>query len=99
MKQSIVSTADLGRVSGGAGASSPAPSSFDAYANKERASIAPAYKQIVCAGAGVKGAPDLAKGVYGAGASDADKIRGAEMLKAYCMGGAQLPSAAPKTPF
>jgi len=94
--QSIVSLEDLDRVSGGA---QNQPSGFDAYANKERAAVAPAYKQVVCTGAGVKGAPDLAKGVYGAGASDADKIRGAEMLKAYCMGGAQLPSAAPKTPF
>ncbi len=94
---STVSFQDLGRIAGGQNASSP--SSFDAYANKERARIADPYKQIVCAGAGVKGAPDLAKGVYGPGASDADKIRGAEMLKQYCLGGARLPAAAPKSPF
>ena len=93
----FISIADLARVSGGAG-QTPSPS-FDSYANRERAAVAPAYKQVVCTGAGVKGAPDLAKGVYGPGASDADKIRGAEMLKQYCLGGAQLPAAAPKSPF
>jgi hypothetical protein len=89
-----ISTTDLVHVSGGADASA-----FDAFADKERARIADPYKQIVCTGAGVKGGPDLAKGVYGAGASDTDKIRAAEMLKGYCQGGAQLPAAAPKTPF
>jgi len=93
-----ISIADLGRVYGGAG-QTPAPSGFDAYANKERARVAEPYKQVVCTGAGVKGAPDLAKGVYGPGASDVDKIRGAEMLKQFCLGGSQLPAAAPKTPF
>lgn len=83
----------LSTVSGGEG------SSFDAFADKERARIAEPYKQIVCAGAGVKGAPELAKGVYGTGATDGDKIRAAEMLKSYCLGGSQLPAAAPKTPF
>jgi len=90
-----VSTTDLARVSGGEGGAS----NFDAYADRERARVADPYKQIVCAGAGVKGGPDLAKGVYGAGASDADKIRAAETLRGYCLGGAHLPSAAPKTPF
>ena len=85
---------DLARVSGGEG-----NSSFDAFADKERARVAEPYKQIVCTGAGVKGGPDLAKGVYGAGATDADKIRAAETLKSYCLGGAQLPAAAPKQPF
>jgi hypothetical protein len=89
-----LSTTDLARVSGGEGGNS-----FDAFADKERARVADPYKQIVCAGAGVKGGPDLAKGVYGAGASDADKIRAAETLKGYCLGGAQLPAAAPKSPF
>ena len=44
-------------------------------------------------------APDLAKGVYGAGAADSDKIRASEMLNKYCLGGAQLPAQAPKAPF
>lgn len=90
-----LSSTDLSRVSGGEGGAS----AFDAYADKERARVADPYKQIVCAGAGVKGGPDLAKGVYGAGASDTDKIRAAETLRGYCLGGAHLPSAAPKTPF
>ena len=88
-----ISITDLTLVSGG---QSP---TFDEFANGERARVAAPYKQIVCAGAGVKGGPDLAKGVYGASAPDADKIRAAKMLDAYCAGGAQLPSAAPKTPF
>ncbi|HTL32916.1 MAG TPA: hypothetical protein VL326_07320 [Kofleriaceae bacterium] len=87
-----LSSSDLSSVSGGEGA-------FDAFADKERARVADQYKQIVCTGAGVKGGQDLAKGVYGANASDTDKIRGAELLKSYCLGGSQLPAAAPKTPF
>ena len=91
-----ISNADLATVSGGA---TKAATSWDKYTAQQRASVMPAYKTIVCTGAGVKGAPDLAKGVYGTGASDADRIRGAEMLKGFCMGGSQLPAAAPKTPF
>ena len=88
-----ISITDLAEVSGGQN------QTFDAFADSERARVAPAYKQIVCTGAGVKGGPDLAKGVYGASAPDADKVRAAEMLKSYCMGGSQLPAAAPKQPF
>ena len=76
-----------------------ADNTFDEFANSERARVAEPYKQIVCAGAGIKGGPDLAKGVYGANTGDADKVRAAKMLQAYCQGGAQLPAAAPKTPF
>lgn len=90
-----LSITDLAHVSGGEGDAS----SFDAYTAKERARVADPYKQIVCAGAGVKGGPELAKGVYGANASDVDKIRAAETLRAYCLGGSQLPAAAPKSPF
>jgi|HubBroStandDraft_6_1064221.scaffolds.fasta_scaffold84981_4 hypothetical protein len=88
-----ISSSDLDLVSGGAG------QTFDAYSASERTRVAPEYKTIVCTGAGVKGAPDLAKGVYGAAATDSDKIRGAEMLKSYCNGGSGLPAQAPKTPF
>lgn len=91
-----ISIADLATVSGGA---TKRATSWDKYTAQQRASVMPAYKTIVCTGAGVKGAPDLAKGVYAAGATDADRIRGAEMLKSFCMGGAQLPAQAPKTPF
>ena len=95
-KIAYLSNEQLSNVSGGA---AKAPTSWDKYTAQQRASVMPAYKTIVCTGAGVKGAPDLAKGVYGAGATDADRIRGAEMLKGFCMGGSQLPAAAPKTPF
>jgi hypothetical protein len=89
-----ISTTDLSLVSGGQNAGT-----FDAFVESERAAVADPYKKIVCKGAGVKGGPDLAKGVYGANVGDTDKIRGAKMLDAYCQGGAQLPSAAPKSPF
>jgi hypothetical protein len=89
-----IATIDLATVTGG-----QAASSFQDYTDTQRSKVADAYKQVVCTTAGIKGAPDLAKGVYGAGASDADKIRGAEMLNRYCQGGAQLPAQAPKSPF
>ena len=92
MSLPTISISDLASVSGGEGA-------FDAFADKERARVSDQYKQIVCTGAGVKGGQELAKGVYGPNASDTDKIRAAEVLKSYCLGGAQLPAAAPKTPF
>lgn len=88
-----LSSTELVTVAGGEGGT------FDAFADRERARVSDQYKSIVCAGAGVKGGQELAKGVYGPNASDTDKIRAAEVLKGYCMGGAQLPSAAPKTPF
>ncbi|MBV8757449.1 MAG: hypothetical protein JO257_09250 [Deltaproteobacteria bacterium] len=82
----------LSAVAGGAG-------TFSDYTNEQRAKVADPYRQVVCTTAGVKGAPDLATGMYGQGASDADKIRAAEVVKSYCMGGAQLPAQAPKSPF
>ena len=90
---STISTTDLALVSGGN------ENAFETFANSERARIAEPYKQIVCAGAGIKGGPDLAKGIYGANVPDAEKVRAAKMLQTYCQGGAQLPAAAPKSPF
>ncbi len=88
-----LSTIDLVYVTGGAGAS------FQDYTSEQRAKIADPYRQVVCTTAGIKGAPDLASGMYGQGASDADKIRAAEVLNKYCLGGASLPAQAPKSPF
>jgi hypothetical protein len=88
-----IDTAALATISGGQGAS------FSDYTNGQRNKVADAYRTVVCTTAGIKGAPDLAKGVYGAGASDSDKIRASEMLNKYCQGGAQLPAQAPKSPF
>jgi len=90
-----ISSLDLVAVSGGEGGAS----SFAEYTNGQRAKIADPYRQVVCTTAGIKGAPDLAAGVYGAGASDTDKIRASEMLNKYCQGGASLPTQAPKSPF
>lgn len=88
-----LSLSDLSSVTGGAG------QSFQDFTNDQRSKIADPYRQVVCTTAGIKGAPDLASGMYGAGASDADKIRAAEVINRYCQGGAQLPTQAPKSPF
>jgi hypothetical protein len=91
-----ISSIDLSSVSGGQAAPG---GSFADYTNSQRAKTADAYKQVVCTTAGIKGAPDLAGGVYGPGASDTDKIRASEMLNKYCQGGATLPAQAPKSAF
>jgi hypothetical protein len=89
-----ISSIDLVTVAGG-----QAAPSFSDFTNNQRAKIAEPYRQVVCTAAGIKGGPDLASGVYGAGASDTDKIRAAETLNKYCLGGASLPAQAPKSPF
>ncbi len=74
--------------------------SWDAYVKSQRGKVAPAYKQVVCTAAGVKGGDQLASGVYGADrTTDADRIRGAESIKGVCLGGSSLPAAAPQSPF
>ena len=88
-----LSSTDLATVSGGEGASS-----FESFADKERASIAPAYRQIVCTTAGIKGGPS-SRGRVWPGRVGRHKIRAAEILKSYCIGGSTLPAAAPKSPF
>ena len=88
-----ISSTELAAVAGGAG------QSFDDYTSAQRAAVAAPYRQVVCTAAGVKGGPDLAKGMYGAGASDADKIRAADVLNKYCQGGQTLPAQAPASPF
>jgi hypothetical protein len=89
-----IAITDLTTVTGGQSAGS-----FESYTTKQREQVANPYRQVVCTTAGIKGAPDLAKGVYGAGATDSDKVRAAEMLKSYCQAGAALPAQAPKSPF
>lgn len=88
-----ISTTDLDTTTGGAG------QTFQQYTDAQRQKVADPYRQVVCTTAAVKGGPDLAKGMYGANATDADRIRGAEMVNKYCLGGAQLPAQAPKSPF
>jgi len=87
-----ITSLDLTSVTGGA-------QSFQDYTADKRAQVADPYRQVVCTTAGIKGGPDLASGMYGQGASDADKIRAAEVLNKYCMGGASLPAQAPRSPF
>ena len=88
-----LTASDLVTATGGAG------QTFQQYTDAQRDKVADPYRQVVCTTAGIKGGPDLAKGMYGANASDADRIRGAEMVNKYCMSGAQLPAQAPKSPF
>jgi hypothetical protein len=84
---------DLERVNGGG-------ADWDAYVRRQRASVAAPYKNIVCAGAGVKGGREFATQVYGADrTTGADMVRAAEALKTVCMGGRRLPEQAPPTPF
>lgn len=88
-----ISSTDLARVAGGG-------SSWDSYVKGKRSAVAPAYRQVVCTTAGVKGGREFATQVYGAErTTNADMIRGAETIKGVCMGGERLPSAAPASPF
>jgi hypothetical protein len=88
-----ISSTDLERVAGGGG-------SWDAYVRSQRASVAGAYKNVVCTATGVKGGPEFATQVYGKErTTNSDMIRAAQTLKSVCLGGDQLPEQAPKTPF
>lgn len=90
-----IANEDLARVSGGA-----QPSTWDAYVRSQRQAVAPAYKNVVCTAAGVKGGKQFATEVYGADRTNSgDMIRAAQTLKEVCMGGARLPDAAPQSPF
>ena len=90
-----IANEDLARVSGGA-----QPATWDAYVRSQRQAVAPAYKNVVCTAAGVKGGKQFATEVYGANRTNgADMIRAAETLKSVCMGGDRLPDAAPQAPF
>lgn len=97
MHDFIAITADeLARATGGA----TRTSSWDAYVRSQRTAIAAPYKQVVCTTAGVKGGSELATQVYGKDSTtSADMIRAAETIKGVCMGGSQLPAAAPASPF
>ncbi len=89
-----ITTSELETISGGA------KSAWDSYVASQRTAIAPAYKSVVCTTAGIKGGPQLATQVYGADrTTGADMIRAAETVRGVCQGGAQLPSAAPASPF
>ena len=87
-----IATTDLARVAGGAG------QSFKQFTDAERARIMPAYKNVVCTGAGVKGGEQLALGLW-KDASDKEKILSAGALKGLCLSNDRLPSQAPATPF
>jgi hypothetical protein len=84
---------DLEHVCGGGAA-------WDAHVKSERSRVAGSYKDIVCAGAGVKGGPQLATQVYGsARTTGGDMVRAAKTLRTVCMGGSRLPEQAPPHPF
>jgi hypothetical protein len=86
----------LDRVSGGVAR----PPTWADYVRGQRSAVAGDYKTIVCAGAGVKGGPQMATEVYGADrTTDFDKINAAKTLRGICTGGSSLPAAAPPSPF
>jgi hypothetical protein len=87
-----IAVADLSRVSGGAG------QTFQDFANSERDRIAPAYRNVVCTGASVKGGEQLAQGLWN-DATDGEKIAAAGALRGLCMASPRLPSQAPAKPF
>jgi hypothetical protein len=91
-----LSTSDLVTITGGAPATQP---SFTTFENGLKGNLQGDYKSLVCEGAGYQGGPQLAQQMYGANATDADKIRASKMVTDYCNGGTQLPAAAPKFPF
>jgi len=93
MQDFITITDGLDAVCGGG-------ASWDAYVKSQRQGLAPAYKNIVCTAAGVKGGREFATQVYGKDrTTGADMIRAAETLKSVCLGGAHLPEQAPPSPF
>jgi hypothetical protein len=91
-----LSTTDLATITGGAPAAQP---SFTSFENGLKGSLEGDYKSLVCEAAGYQGGPQLATQMYGANATDADKIRASKMVTDYCNAGTQLPAAAPKAPF
>ena len=83
----------LSSITGGA-------SAWDAYVKSQRKQVAPAFKQVVCTTAGIKGGPEMATQVYGKErANQNDMIRASETLRGICLGGERLPEAAPQSPF
>ena len=90
-----ISSDDLARVHGGG-------AKWDAYKKKMHAKVAPDYKEVVCAGAGVEGGPIFAKEAYGADrATQRDWIRGGIAVRETCRSGGpdHLPAKAPPLPF
>jgi hypothetical protein len=87
-----IAAADLVHVAGGAG------QTFQDFTNSERDRVMPAYRNVVCTGAGVKGGEKLADGLWN-NATDAEKIAAANALRGLCLGNTRLPSQAPATPF
>lgn len=86
-------TNQLDRVCGGG-------AQWDAYLKGQRTRIAPKYKEVVCAAAGIKGGPQMATEVYGPDrATESDKVRAAQTLRGICIGGDHLPAGAPASPF
>lgn len=88
-----INSTDLAHVVGGG-------RTWDSYVKSQRRAIAPAYREVVCTTAGIKGGPTMATEVYGAKrTTQADRIRAAETIRGVCLGGDRLPEAAPQSPF
>jgi hypothetical protein len=91
-----LSTVDLAIITGGAPAAQP---SFTTFETGLKSSLDGDYKSLVCEAAGYQGGQQLATLMYGANATDNDKIRASKLITDYCNAGTQLPAAAPKFPF
>ncbi len=99
---SNLSIADLATIIGGAPTAkpaAPAAPSFTDFETSLHSSLQNDYKSLVCEAAGYQGGPLLAQQMYGANASDSDKIRATKLVTDYCNAGSQLPQQAPKFPF
>jgi hypothetical protein len=97
-----LSPSDLANIIGGTAPAKPAaaaPPSFNSFESGLKGNLEGDYKSLVCEGAGYQGGQQLAQQMYGANATDNDKIRASKLITDYCNAGTQLPAAAPKFPF
>ncbi len=83
---------ELSHVSGGGAA-------WDAYVQRKVAARQGDWRTVICAGAAAKGGDDMAHQTYKERATDADGIRGGDMLEGLCLAGKTLPVGTPAFPF
>lgn len=90
-----IAVTDLARVAGGA---AQPQQTFQQFTDAERARIMPAYRNVVATGAGIKGGPQLAEGLW-KNATAKEQIAAANALRELVLSNPRLPTAAPATPF
>ncbi len=87
----MITSSDLARVSGGGDA-------YDKFANAKLDKAMPAYRGIVCDGAGVEAGPKISSQMY-KNSTDAESMVFADAITAGCNKISRLPSQAPATPW